>query len=66
MVLTMTVGASVHHGISQNMIAIKNPAKLLQKLKGTLHVASRGKWQLDYKTPGQLFQYYSHHPKGDL
>jgi hypothetical protein len=31
----------------------------MQKLKSTLHVASRGEWQLDYETPGDLRQYYS-------
>jgi hypothetical protein len=31
----------------------------MQKLKNTLHVASRGEWQLDYETQGELRQYYS-------
>jgi hypothetical protein len=31
----------------------------VQKLKSTLHVALRVKWQLDYKTQSKLRQYYS-------
>jgi hypothetical protein len=31
----------------------------MQKLKSTLHLASRSEWQLDYETQGDLRQYYS-------
>jgi hypothetical protein len=31
----------------------------MQKLKKNLHVASKGEWQLDYKTQDKLCQYYS-------
>jgi hypothetical protein len=31
----------------------------MQKLKKNLHLASRGEWQLDYETQGELRQYYS-------
>jgi hypothetical protein len=31
----------------------------MQKLKNTLHLALCGGWQLDYKTQGDLRQYYS-------
>jgi hypothetical protein len=31
----------------------------MQKLKKNLHLASRGEWQLDYETQGDLRQYYS-------
>jgi hypothetical protein len=30
----------------------------MQKLKSTLHLASRNEWQLDYETQGELRQYY--------
>jgi hypothetical protein len=31
----------------------------MQKMKSTLHLASRGEWQLDYETQGELRQYYT-------
>jgi hypothetical protein len=31
----------------------------MQKLKSTLHLASRGEWQLDYEIQGELRQYLS-------
>lgn len=37
----------------------KKSHEALQKLKGILHVASCGEWQLDYKIPGKHCQYYS-------
>ena len=37
----------------------KKSHEALQKLKSTLHVASRDEWQLDYETQGDLRQYYS-------
>lgn len=40
------------------LITVGNLTKL-QKLKGILRVASRGKWQLYYETPDKLHQYYS-------
>ena len=33
--------------------------KALQKLKSSLHVASRNEWQSDYDTPGETSHYYS-------
>lgn len=30
-----------------------------QKLKSSLHIASREEWQTDYDTPSELSQYYS-------
>jgi hypothetical protein len=31
----------------------------MQRLKSTFHLASRGKWQLDYETQCEFRQYYS-------
>jgi len=39
MELMMTsIGASIHHGCSQSIIAIKDCTKICKKLKGTLQV----------------------------
>jgi hypothetical protein len=37
----------------------KKSHEAMQKLKKNLHLASRGEWQLDYETQGELRQYYS-------
>ena len=56
MVLTIVdIGKSIHHGSSKSTTMIRDLTKLLQKLKGTFHVASHSEWQLDYGILGELW-----------
>ena len=45
--------------LKSNYLRNMKSEKALQKLKSSLHVASRNEWQSDYDTPGKISHYYS-------
>jgi hypothetical protein len=69
---TLFAGVKQMEGIDDDKYWVKRPPwkqpkydrdkkshEVMQKLKSTLHLASRGEWQLDYETQGELRQHYS-------